>query len=79
MNHKWNVNKDVCLRCGIVRIRRSKRFLMSITDFPPYDHYLYEQYWEYNTIDGNLITKRPDCKTPNSSKKDERSVATDAK
>ena len=62
MNHKWNVNKDVCLRCGIVRIRRSKRFLMSITDFPPYDHYLTGTDFFYYGNGIKETSKRPDCK-----------------
>lgn len=34
---------------------------MAITSHPPYDHYVYEQYFEYNN--GLRKTdKRPDCK-----------------
>jgi hypothetical protein len=65
MNHKWNIQKDVCLRCGVVRERKTSKLLMAITDFPPYNHYLYEQYFLYHTLDGNVTTKRPDCKIMN--------------
>ena len=37
---------------------------MAISNQPPYDHYKYEQYWEYS--DGiKTMQKRPDCKIIN--------------
>lgn len=78
MRHKWNIHGDVCLRCGLVRIRRSRALLMAITDFPPYNHYRYEQYWEYNTIEGNLTHTRPECKKLNSEQNVQESDTTEA-
>lgn len=58
--HRWIGN--TCNKCGLMRIRKTRKFLMAITNQPPYDHYQYEQYWEYS--DGiKTMDKRPDCKT----------------
>lgn len=60
--HRWIQNQ--CVKCGLLRERKTQRLLMAITNHPPYDHYIYKQYFEYN--DGfKKMDKRPDCKPIN--------------
>jgi len=58
-NHRWI--GGTCNKCGLMRTLKTKKLLMAITNSPPYNHYKYEQYYEYN--DGiRTLEKRPDCK-----------------
>lgn len=60
MNHKWSGN--ICLNCGVSRERRTRKLLMAITTFPPYDHYKYDFLWFYWTDNINKGTFiRPEC------------------
>ncbi len=57
--HSWFV--DTCLKCGLLRTRKTKKVLMAIVNHPPWEVHKYEQYYEYN--DGiKKMEKRPDCK-----------------
>lgn len=57
--HRWIGNQ--CIKCGLLRERKTGKLLMAISSQPPYNHYKYESYYEYN--DGLRKTnKRPDCK-----------------
>ena len=57
-NHRWKDN--ICVHCGCKRTKKTFKYLMAITDFPPYDHYLYEQGYIYET--GEETTReRPFC------------------
>lgn len=68
MNHKWNKD-NICVNCGIYRTKKSWKRLMSITDFPPHNHYQYGKDWFYampnenfNTVAKAIGFERPDCK-----------------
>lgn len=57
--HRWISN--TCIKCGLMRTQKTSKLLMAISDEAPYNHYKYEQYYEYN--DGiKTMVKRPDCK-----------------
>lgn len=57
-NHRWKDNK--CIHCGITRLKKTFKYLMAITNHPPYDHYLYEQGYIYS--DGEQARReRPYC------------------
>jgi hypothetical protein len=57
-NHRWNDNK--CVHCGITRFKKTFKYLMAITNNPPYDHYLYKQRYVYT--DGEQSRRnRPYC------------------
>lgn len=44
-----------------MRTQKTSKLLMAVSNEVPYNHYKYEQYYEYN--DGiKTIVKRPDCK-----------------
>ena len=64
-NHRWKDN--VCVHCGCKRTRKTFKYLMAITDYPPYDHYMYEQGYIYET--GEQTTReRPFCPGRSSSR-----------
>ena len=57
--HRWIGGQ--CVKCGLLRQRKTRKILMAITHHSPYDHYIYEPYFEYN--DGfKKMDKRPGCK-----------------
>jgi hypothetical protein len=58
-NHRWN--SDTCIKCGIKRHKKTIKYRMAITDFPPYDHYKYEQIYIYINGEGTMY-QRPNCK-----------------
>lgn len=58
-NHRWI--GETCVKCGLMRKLKTSKLLMAITSTPPYDHYKYEQYYEYHNGIKTLL-KRPDCK-----------------
>jgi len=60
--HKWRKGglPQLCLRCGILRSRKTFKIRMAITNYPPYDHYKYESKMVYTDINGTLL-KRPNC------------------
>ena len=60
MNHKWKDN--VCVNCGISRIKRSWKLLMCIVNHPPWEVYKYGKSFWYKEIKS---FKRPDCKKQN--------------
>lgn len=59
--HKWDKwTKEICLRCGIKREKKTFKHLMAISNTPPYNHYRYEQSYVYYA--GKEKTKeRPTC------------------
>ena len=66
MNHRWIEKKEgrktyqVCLRCGVQRVRETNKALIAITGIPPYYHYRYESVWAY-IIGEKKTLFRPDC------------------
>lgn len=56
-NHKWKNN--ICVNCGISRVKKKWSLLMAIVNHPPWDVYKYGSDWWYGDKDG---FKRPDCK-----------------
>ena len=64
-NHRWEDN--VCIHCGCKRTKKTFKYLMAITNYPPYDHYMYEQGYVYET--GEQTTReRPFCPGRSSSR-----------
>ena len=57
--HKWI--GMTCVKCGLMRKRKTRRILMAIVNHPPWEAYSSEQYFEYNN-GGSITEKRPDCK-----------------
>lgn len=61
MNHKWKDN--VCIHCGIKRIRKYWRQLMAVVNHPPWEAYMPGTDWYYTKPNETKGTfKRPDCK-----------------
>ena len=63
--HKWDKwTGEVCLKCGIKRTKKTFKYLMAVSNTPPYDHYVYEQKYVYEIGNGKEKTKtteRPEC------------------
>ena len=58
--HRWM--GDTCLKCGLMREKKTFKQLMAVVNHPPWEVYEYtERYVYWNGI-GNTTTKRPDCK-----------------
>lgn len=57
-NHRWKYNK--CIHCGITRVKKTFKYLMAITNHPPYNHYVYEQGYIYSD-DEQTTRERPYC------------------
>lgn len=56
--HRWISN--TCIKCGLNRTPKTRKLLMAVVNYPPWEAYKYEQYYEYH--DGiKTIIKRPDC------------------
>lgn len=73
-NHKWD-DQDVCVKCGCLRTRHTRKLLMAIVGNKNY--YRYERIWIYSPALSQWQSKRPDCVMLNSDKNPELSVATD--
>jgi hypothetical protein len=59
--HTWIAG--TCVKCGMMRARRTVKLRMAITSTPPYDHYKYESHMAYLPYGRSEWTfKRPDCK-----------------
>ena len=57
-NHRWKNN--ICINCGCKRTKKTFKYLMAITYHAPYNHYMYEQGYVYQT--GEQTTRnRPFC------------------
>ena len=57
-NHRWK--EDKCILCGITRVKKTFKYLMAITNDPPYNHYMYERGYIYS--DGEQTRReRPYC------------------
>ena len=57
-NHRWKDN--VCQHCGLKRTKQTFKYLMAITNYKPYNHYVYEQGYVYE--EGEQATSmRPFC------------------
>ncbi len=62
MNHRWENN--ICIKCGIKRTKKTFKYLMAITNHPPYDHYIYEQGYIYEDGESTWVTYKS-CTTKN--------------
>lgn len=62
MKHKWRKGAipQLCEKCGIIRSRKTFKYLMAITNKPPYNHYKYETKLVYTDIE-KTVDKAPDC------------------
>lgn len=60
--HKWRKGglPQLCENCGIIRSRETRKYLMAITNKPPYNHYKYKTVMIYQTPD-KKYDKAPDC------------------
>lgn len=69
MKHKWIEKKEgskthqVCLRCGVKRVKESVNVLSHIIQTPPYYLYRHESRWSY-LIGSRKTLIRPDCPAP---------------
>lgn len=62
MRHKWRKGEmpQLCENCGLIRTRKTFKYLMAISNKPPYNHYKYESKVVYKT--GEMtIYKAPPC------------------
>lgn len=63
--HNWRKGgyPQLCKNCGILRERKTFKFLMAITNTPPYDHYKYETKMVYTYGPAGPIETpiRPEC------------------
>jgi hypothetical protein len=63
MRHKWSIGKhpNECLICGCIRTKETHKYLMAITNRPPYNHYKYISVTVYIDKKGNKTTNSPTC------------------
>lgn len=61
--HKWRKGAmpQLCLNCGLIRSRVTFKYLMSITNKPPYNHFKYETRIVYSDTKLTYNTA-PNCK-----------------
>lgn len=61
MNHRWKDNK--CIHCGISRIKKYWRQLMSVMNHPPWEAWRSGTDWYYyNKSKQDGTFNRPECK-----------------
>ena len=62
-NHKWRKGDfpQLCLRCGILRSRKTFKLLMATVNHPPWNVYKYFSKMVYTDID-KTTDERPECK-----------------
>ncbi len=62
MKHKWSKGKlpNKCEACGLIRTRKTFKYLMAISNVKPYNHYKYETKVVYKNGD-MTIYKAPVC------------------
>ena len=55
--HRWMKGglPQLCLDCGTIRSRETFKYLMAITNNPPYNHYKYETKMIYQTPDKKYL------------------------
>ena len=59
--HKWSKGPwpNECVRCGLIRTRRTFKYLMAITNKPPYNHYKYESKMVYMSAEMTIYKAAP--------------------
>lgn len=58
--HRWKDNR--CVRCNVIRERRTRVRVMAIVNHPPWEVRKYESRYRYETGDW-WTWERPECKS----------------